>query len=153
MKAFPHICLVEPEIPQNTGAIARLAAATNCTLHLVKPLGFSLDDRYLKRAGLDYWPFLTLKIHENFEEMLSTFTEKPSMAFFSTKGKGAYWDLPPIDLLVFGKETAGLPEQLWKQYSEFFSTIPMYNPNVRSLNLANSVSIVLYNQIQQRMHK
>jgi tRNA (cytidine/uridine-2'-O-)-methyltransferase len=151
MLTFPHICLVEPEIPQNTGAIARLAAATNCTLHLIKPLGFSFEDRYMKRAGLDYWPFLNLKVHENFDEMLATFDIAPRMAFFSTKADKPYWDLPPIDMLVFGKETAGLPQSLRERYAEDFCTIPMYNPNVRSLNLANSVSIVVYNQIQQRM--
>lgn len=151
MRPFPHICLVEPEIPQNTGAIARLAAATTCTLHLIKPLGFSFEDRYMKRAGLDYWPYLNLKIHENFDEMLASFEEIPRMAFFSTKGEKAYWDLPPIDMLVFGKETSGLPQFLWERYAKDFCTIPMYHPKVRSLNLANSVSIVVYNQIQQRM--
>lgn len=148
----PHICLYEPEIPQNTGAIARLAAATNCTLHLIKPLGFSLEDRYVRRAGLDYWPFLTLKVHENFEDMLKTFSSPPRMAFFSTKGEKTYWDLAPADLLIFGKETAGLPQKIWEQYKEDFYTIPMYNKNVRSLNLANSVSIVVYDQFRQLTH-
>lgn len=151
MIAFPHICLVEPEIPQNTGAIARLAAATTCTLHLVKPLGFSLEDRYMKRAGLDYWPFLNLKIHESFDDMLSTFEKKPTMAFFSTKSEKPYWDLPPIDMLVFGKETAGLPDFIRERYAEDFCTIPMYHSSVRSLNLANSVSIAVYHQIQLRI--
>lgn len=151
MKPFPHICLVEPEIPQNTGAIARLAAATTCTLHLVKPLGFSLEDRYMKRAGLDYWPFLNLKIHENFDAMLASFETAPRMAFFSTKGKQVYWDLPPVDLLVFGKETAGLAPEYWEKYKDHFATIPMYHSGVRSLNLANSVSIVVYHQIQIRV--
>ena len=105
----------------------------------------------MKRAGLDYWPFLNLKIHENFDAMLSTFETKPRMAFFSTKSDKPYWDLPPIDMLVFGKETAGLPQFLWERYAEDFCTIPMYHANVRSLNLANSVSIVVYKQIELRM--
>ena len=147
----PHICLVEPEIPQNTGAIARLAAATRSTLHLIKPLGFSFEDRYMKRAGLDYWPYLDLKLHESFDEMLSTFETPPKMAFFSTKASKPYWDLPPVDMVVFGKETSGLPPSFWERYPDDFATIPMYHPGVRSLNLANSVSIVVYNQIQQRV--
>ncbi len=148
MSHRPHICLVQPEIPQNTGAIGRLAAATGCPLHLVKPLGFSLDDRYMKRAGLDYWPYLDLHIHENFERFLDSAPKQPRLAFFSTKAEKLYWDLPETDVIIFGRETSGLPEELRERYAEHFYRIPMFHPKVRSLNLANSVSIVVYQQLE-----
>lgn len=151
MDTFPtrNICLVNPEIPQNTGSIGRLAAATRTKLHLIKPLGFSLSDRYLKRAGLDYWPFLEFYVHESFDEMLGTFPTAPRLAFFSTKAEKLLWDTPPVDILVFGRETAGLPDFLRERYKEDFYKIPMFHPGVRSLNLANSVGIALYQQIGQ----
>ena len=148
MHQAPHICLVHPEIPQNTGAIGRLAAATGSPLHLIKPLGFSLADRYMKRAGLDYWPYLDLHVHESFQDMLASLAGTPRLAFFSTKGEKIYWDLPKTDVLIFGRETTGLPQDLRERYADHFYKIPMSHPKVRSLNLANSVSIVVYRQIE-----
>ena len=148
----PHICLYQPEIPQNTGNIGRLAAATCSPLHLIEPLGFSMADRYMKRAGLDYWPYLNLNVHPSFDSMLSSFPKPPRLAFFSTKATRPYWDMGPVDLLIFGKETVGLPDSFRESYPEDFYTIPMFHPKVRSLNLANAVCIVLYHQIALRSH-
>lgn len=154
LKRHPHICLFKPEIPQNTGNIARLAAATQCRLHLIKPFGFDASDKQLRRAGLDYWPFLDLEIHEDFEDMLSamtTGTASPKLAFLSTKGIKDYTHIPvDTDILVFGQETKGLPKDFYEIYKEDLYTIPIFHPQVRSLNLANAVSIVLYDQISRR---
>lgn len=142
-----HICLYKPEIPQNAGNIGRLAAATQCRLHLIRPLGFSTDDKNLRRAGLDYWPFLDLEIHDSFEDFMSLFKED-EVAFFSKKSVGPYTEMPSkIKALVFGQETKGLPEDLHKKYGKNFYTIPMFHEGVRSLNLANSVSIVTYHKL------
>ena len=142
-----HICLFEPEIPQNAGNIGRLCAATQCRLHLIQPLGFSTDDRNLLRAGLDYWPFLDLEIHKNFEDFLSLFSLE-EIAFFSKSGKTSYHKMPAqIKALVFGKETSGFPQSFHEKYGDQCYSIPIYHKGVRSLNLANSVSIATYHQL------
>ena len=149
--AFPiHIVLVEPQIPPNTGNIARLCAGTDAHLHLVRPLGFSLEDRYLKRAGLDYWPHVKLSVHESFQEVL-TLAGGDNMAFFSTHATSPYTSFRPDGpaWLVFGKETAGLGEDLRQQEAHRLFTIPI-NDKIRSLNLANAVAIVLYEVRRQQ---
>jgi tRNA (cytidine/uridine-2'-O-)-methyltransferase len=142
-----HICLFQPEIPQNTGNIGRLAAALQCRLHLIKPLGFSTDDKNLRRAGLDYWPFLDLEIHDSFEDFMKNFSME-DLAFFSAKASAPYTKMPSSKkVLVFGRETKGLPPEFFEKNPENFYNIPMYHKGVRSLNLANSVSIISYHQL------
>lgn len=145
-----HIVLYQPEIPQNTGNIARTCAATGSTLHLIKPLGFSLADKYLKRAGLDYWHMMEYHVHENFEELLSQYPDA-RMHFLSTKAPKGYAevDYGENDFLVFGCETRGLPESLLSRVYDRCVRIPMV-PGARSLNLSNSVAIVLYEALRQR---
>ncbi len=149
-----HIVLVEPEIPQNTGNIARTCAATGLQLHLVKPLGFSLEDKYLKRAGLDYWPMVNLRIHASLEACLAHFAAIGSggrMYFASTKAPRDYTQVSygPQDVLVFGRETRGLPETLLARHWESCVRIPML-PDARSLNLSNSVAITAYEALRQQ---
>ncbi len=144
-----NIVLVEPEIPQNTGNIVRTCAVTGSRLHLVKPLGFSVEDRYLKRAGLDYWKSAKVKLYENIDEV---FEQNPGKIFYyaSTKAKKLYSEISFEDgcFIVFGKETAGLPEKLiFGNYGNVIR-IPMIN-GLRSLNLSNSVAIVLYEALRQ----
>ena len=145
-----RVALVEPEIPPNTGNIARLCAATRVPLHIVGVAGFRLDDKAVKRAGLDYWPEVDLKRHDTLEDLL---TSLPSARFLylSTKAEKSYadWAFEQDDCLVFGRETRGLPEQLLRANWDRALTIPMPNPNVRSLNLATSVAIVLYEALRQ----
>ena len=142
-----HICLYKPEIPQNTGNIGRLVAATQCRLHLIRPFGFSTEDKNLRRAGLDYWPFLDLEIHDSFEDFMSLF-EKDEVAFFSKLATKSYVEMPKkIRALVFGQETKGFPEEFHKKYRDYLYKIPMFHDGVRSLNLANSVSIVTYHKL------
>ena len=145
-----QVVLVEPEIPQNTGNIARTCAATGCPLHLVRPLGFSLDDRYLKRAGLDYWPLLSLTIHDSWDAFWALHGGEPFW-FLSTKASRAYTraDLSTDAFLVFGRETAGLPETLLKAHRDRALRIPM-RPEARSLNLSNSVAILVFEAMRQR---
>ena len=145
-----HIVLVEPEIPGNTGNIARLCAATGIDLHLVKPLGFSTDDKYLKRAGLDYWHLVRVHYHENFQEVAATYHGHP-FYFLSTKAPRSYTEVayPEDALLVFGKETAGLPETLLQEHWDHAVRIPMIR-EARSLNLSNSVAIVAYEALRQQ---
>src|SRR5690606_21326324 len=144
-----HIVLIEPEIPQNTGNIARTCAATGAGLHLVKPLGFSIDDRHLKRAGLDYWDKVLVSVSDSFEELRRKY---PDHVFYytSTRAPRAYTevDYPEDCFLVFGKETAGLPESLLEANREYCIRITM-RPGIRSLNLSNSVAIVLYEVLRQ----
>jgi len=145
-----HIVLVEPEIPPNTGSIARLCGATNSVLHLVHPLGFSTDDKHLKRAGLDYWKFVDIRYWDSFDEFLEAQDEN-KLHFLTTKTKKAYSDatFSPGDYLVFGKETKGLPEDLLTLYAERCLTLPMANEHIRSLNLAMTAGIVLYEALRQ----
>jgi tRNA (cytidine/uridine-2'-O-)-methyltransferase len=150
---MPHqlqIVLVEPEIPPNTGAIARLCAATNTVLNLVEPLGFKLDDRSLKRAGMDYWQQVTWRTWPNWEA-LRTAHPGARFHFLTTKSDRRYTEVAfqPADFLVFGRETRGLPESLLKQNAGACCTIPMLNHDVRSLNLATAAAIVLYEALRQ----
>ena len=145
-----HVVLVEPEIPPNTGNIARTCALTGTTLHLVEPLGFSLDEKHLRRAGLDYWHHLDLVLHPNLESFLATI-DGQSYWLLTTKGKKSYADVSykPNDYLLFGKETAGLPDWLLEKNPERCLRIPM-GKEIRSLNLSNSVAIVLYEALRQQ---
>lgn len=145
-----HVVLVEPEIPQNTGSIARSCAATATRLHLIQPLGFSLDDRYLKRAGLDYWPYVDLAVHDTWEA-LPPATPPGRRLFFSARSQISYFeaDFRPGDQLVFGRETRGLPSEILEGQQENTFVIPIVRPEVRSLNLSNAVSIVLYEALRQ----
>ncbi len=148
-----NIVLVEPEIPQNTGNIARTCAAIGAKLHLVKPLGFEISDKYLKRAGLDYWDKLEIEEHESLNEFLTKYApEDYNMFFVTTKGKHCYSDIDYSKLdnifLLFGKETKGLPENLLKKYIDNAIRIPM-RETLRSLNLSNSVAILAYEVLRQ----
>jgi tRNA (cytidine/uridine-2'-O-)-methyltransferase len=145
-----HVALYEPEIPPNTGNIARLCAATYTGLHIVGVTGFRMDDRTLKRSGLDYWNEVDLHRHVDMDELYSSLPES-RLIYFTTKVDRLYtdWEYQPNDCLVFGPETRGLPESLLAENRSCCLTIPMPNPNVRSLNLANSVALVLYEAIRQ----
>jgi len=145
-----HIVLVEPEIPQNTGNIARTCVMTASTLHLVGKLGFSLEDRYLRRAGLDYWPHLKLFRYTDFDALRQKYPEN-TFYFLSTRAKGKiYTDVQYSfdDFLIFGKETAGLPVELLEKWQDWCLRIPMVKGIPRSLNLANSVALVLYEALR-----
>ncbi len=145
-----HIVLLNPEIPQNTGNIARTCAATGMTLHLIKPLGFSLEDKYLKRAGLDYWGMMTYHVYDDFDALLKAYPNA-TMHFLSTKAPRSYTDAhyQPDDFLVFGCETRGLPESLLNKVYNRCVRIPMVE-SARSLNLSNSVAIVAYEALRQQ---
>ena len=146
-----HIVLVEPEIPPNTGNIARSCAATETVLHLVKPLGFSIDDRSLKRAGLDYWPYVKLQSHESLDDFMDEYRDR-RMFLATTKGKHIYTDIQfkDEDMILFGRETAGLPEPFIEEHRESAVRIPMSeDTRLRSLNLANSVNIILFEALRQ----
>lgn len=144
-----HIVLIEPEIPGNTGNIARLCAATGIELHLVKPLGFSIDDKHLKRAGLDYWHLVRVHVHENFAEVKAMYPEH-KFHYCSTKAPRAHSEAQfgRDDMLVFGKETAGIPEDILKANWEHCIRIPMIE-GARSLNLSNAAAIVAYEAMRQ----
>jgi len=144
-----NIVLVEPEIPQNTGNIARTCAVTGSSLHLVRPLGFSIDDRYLKRAGLDYWHLLDINYYDTFDELRQKFS-KNTFYYLTTKGTRFYTEVKYSleDFLVFGKETGGLPREILEENSAYCIRIPMIN-DVRSLNLSNSAAIVIYEAWRQ----
>lgn len=149
-----NIVLVEPEIPQNTGNIARTCAAIGAKLHLVKPLGFSIDEKQVKRAGLDYWDKLDIEEHNNFKEFLEKYKpEENNMYFITTKGTHCYSDVNYSKMdeifVLFGKETKGLPEDVLKKYIDKTARIPM-RPTLRSLNLSNSVAIVAYEIFRQK---
>ena len=146
-----NVVLVEPEIPQNTGNIIRTCAATGATLHLVRPLGFSLEDKYLKRSGLDYWDIANIQYYDSFEEVVEKNTNG-TFFYATTKVDQAHSDVKYVDnsFIVFGKETKGLPESLIKANLETCIRIPMLNiEKARSLNLSNSVAIVVYEALRQ----
>jgi tRNA (cytidine/uridine-2'-O-)-methyltransferase len=147
-----NIVLIEPEIPPNTGSIARLCGATHTVLHLVRPLGFSTDDKHLKRAGLDYWQFVDIRYWDSLDHFLAA-QEETRLFFFTTKVVASYTEarFQPGDFLVFGKETKGLPEEILKFYNDRCYTLPMPNPNIRSLNLAMTAGIVLYEALRQNL--
>lgn len=149
-----NVVLVEPEIPQNTGNIARTCAATGGKLHLVHPLGFSIDEKHLKRAGLDYWDKLEIEEHDSFSKFLEKYpAEENNMFFVTTKGKQVYSDdvFSKLDevFVLFGKETKGLPEDILQKYLDKTIRIPM-KEHLRSLNLSNSVAIVVYEILRQK---
>jgi tRNA (cytidine/uridine-2'-O-)-methyltransferase len=145
-----HVVLFEPEIPPNTGAIARLCAATHTELHLVEPLGFRLDDKALKRAGMDYWQHVTWRTWPNWTALRQAHAEA-RFHFLTTKSSRPYTEarFQPGDFLVFGRETKGLPESLLHENADACLTIPMANPQVRSLNLATAAAIVLFEALRQ----
>lgn len=145
-----NIVLVEPEIPGNAGNIARTCAATGSSLHLVRPLGFSVEDKYLKRAGLDYWNLLDIHYYDSIEEVLEKFKDQKKY-FLTTKSHKNYCDVKYEEdsLIIFGKETAGLPDELLSNHKDSCIRIPMLS-NARSLNLANSVAIVTYEALRQQ---
>lgn len=144
-----NIVLVEPEIPQNTGNIVRTCAATGTKLHLVRPLGFSVEDKYLKRAGLDYWESVDIQYYDSFSELREKYRLN-NFYYATTKAINTYTDIkyPDEAFIVFGKETKGLPEELLLENKEWCIRIPM-KETMRSLNLSNSVSVVLYEALRQ----
>ncbi len=146
--AIINIVMVEPEIPQNTGNVARTCAATGARLHLVGPMGFKIDDKKLKRAGLDYWQYLDISYYENLDEFFEK--NKGDFYFFTTKGRTIHSDMNYSDncYLFFGKETKGLPEELLLKYPDKALRIPM-GSGIRSLNLSNSVAIAVYEVLRQ----
>ena len=145
-----HVVLVEPEIPANTGNIARSCAATGSVLHLIKPLGFDISDKAVKRAGLDYWQYPDVRYYDSFDELYEKYAATNNFYFFSTKGAKRYSDVAykDGDFLVFGKETHGLPEPLLEKHYDATLRIPMWE-NLRSLNLSNSVALTLYEALRQ----
>ncbi|SMO93174.1 tRNA (uridine(34)/cytosine(34)/5-carboxymethylaminomethyluridine(34)-2'-O)-methyltransferase TrmL [Melghirimyces algeriensis] len=144
-----HICLVEPEIPNNTGNIARTCAVTGSVLHLIRPLGFSVEDKYLKRAGMDYWNQVDVRYYDSFDEFVQSL---PGNRFFcaTTKAKTCYshMNYREGDVFVFGKESKGLPDEILEAYQDTCIRVPM-RPVVRSHNLGNSVAIILYEALRQ----
>ncbi|MGH1386613.1 tRNA (cytidine(34)-2'-O)-methyltransferase [Kordia sp.] len=145
-----NIVLVEPEIPTNTGNIGRLSLASGSNLHLVKPFGFEITDARLKRAGLDYWKHLDLHIYENIEEFYAKNAGK-KMVYLTSKSEKSYTEIPFEDdlFLVFGKESVGLSEEITEANTKQLYTIPMFSEHIRSLNLANAVSIIVYEGIRR----
>jgi tRNA (cytidine/uridine-2'-O-)-methyltransferase len=149
-----HVVLVHPEIHWNTGNAGRTCLATGATLHLVEPLGFSLDEREVKRAGLDYWEHVDLRVWSNWDAFERELPALGDPYFFSTKATRLLWDAPLGEsqnlVLVFGRETGGLPIELHERYADRFVTIPIASPRVRSLNLSTSVAIAVYEALRQR---
>ena len=145
-----NIVLLEPEIPQNAGNIARTCAVTKSTLHLIKPLGFSVENKYLKRAGLDYWNLLDIYYYDNFDDFLKK-NKFPVIFMATTKSKKLYTDVQyqQNDYIMFGKESAGIPEEILLQYPQTSVRIPMFE-QARSLNLSNAVAVVLYEALRQQ---
>ena len=145
-----QIVLYEPEIPPNTGSVARLCAATLTPLHLIEPLGFKIDDKHLKRAGLDYWEFVDLHVHRSWNDFVENVAPR-TLCFFSKRATRSYTEMryQEDDFLVFGPETRGLPQEILDAHAERTLRIPMMSSGVRSLNLSNAVSIVLYEGLRQ----
>jgi tRNA (cytidine/uridine-2'-O-)-methyltransferase len=149
-----HVVLVHPEIHWNTGNAGRSCLAVGATLHLVEPLGFSLDEREVKRAGLDYWEHVDLRVWPSWDVFERELAALGEPYFFSTKATTLFWDAPlgatDSVVLVFGRETGGLPAELHDRYGDRFVTMPMFSPKVRSLNLSTSVGIALYEVLRQQ---
>lgn len=152
MLEYPYynIVLFEPEIPQNTGNIGRIAVCAKCRLHLIEPLSFLLEDKYLRRAGMDYWRHVDFVLHKSWEDFRRTAGDS-SLYFFSTKARRSFWDMPlePGSFLIFGRESSGLPDELHRTYADRFCTIPMPGYFNRSLNLANSVAVAVYEGLRR----
>jgi tRNA (cytidine/uridine-2'-O-)-methyltransferase len=148
-----HVVLVHPEIHWNTGNAGRTCLATGATLHLIEPLGFSLDEREVKRAGLDYWEHVDLRVWPDWETFEAQLPALGTPWFFSTKSTVPYWDAPLAasegTVLVFGRETAGLPDALHEAYTSQFVTMPMHSPHIRSLNLSTTVGVAVYEVLRQ----
>lgn len=149
-----HVVLVHPEIHWNTGNAGRTCLATGSTLHLIEPLGFSLDEREVKRAGLDYWEHVTLRVWPGWDAFERELPSLGEPYFFSTRATRLYWDAPlgagEGVVLIFGRETGGLPAELHERYHDRFVRMPMASPLVRSLNLSTSVALALYEVLRQR---
>ena len=149
-----HVVLVHPEIHWNTGNAGRTCLAAGASLHLVKPLGFSLDDREVKRAGLDYWEHVDVRVWESWDALESELPSLGEAYFFSTRGTHQLWDAPigksKDVVLVFGRETGGLPADLYARYAERLVAMPIHSPHVRSLNLSTAVGIALYEVLRQQ---
>ena len=147
-----NVVLIEPEIPPNTGNVARLCAATRTRLHLIEPFGFKLDDRQLKRAGMDYWQQVEWHRWPSWTAFINQVPASSRLWFIESDGPRHYAEVTygPHDYLVFGRETAGLPKELLAQYRETWVRIPMFNPKARSLNLSNCVALVLYEALRQQ---
>lgn len=149
-----HVVLVHPEIHWNTGNAGRTCLATGATLHLIEPLGFSLDEREVKRAGLDYWEHVDLRVWPSWEALEAELPSLGEPFFFSTRGRTVFWDAPLAAgddvVLVFGRETGGLPDVLHERYRDRFVAMPILSPLVRSLNLSTSVAIAVYEVLRQR---
>ncbi|MDO5695370.1 MAG: tRNA (cytidine(34)-2'-O)-methyltransferase [Eubacteriales bacterium] len=145
-----NIVLLAPEIPFNTGAIGRTCVATDSTLHLIRPLGFSLEDKYIKRSGLDYWSKLRVRVYDNYETFLIE-NDNPTVYMATTKARRTYADVryAPADYIMFGRESAGIPEELLTANEEHCIRIPMAADN-RSLNLSNAVAVILYEALRQQ---
>ena len=147
-----HVVLIEPEIPPNTGNIARLCAATHTRLHLIEPLGFRIEDRDLKRAGMDYWQQVTWRRWPSWTAFQEQLPPGARLWFIESGGPRHYADVAyaPEDYLVFGRETAGLPKKILEQHADHWLRIPMFNPQSRSLNLSNCVALVLFEALRQQ---
>lgn len=152
-----HVVLVQPEIHWNTGNAGRTCLAAGATLHLIEPLGFSLDDKQVKRAGLDYWEHVDLRVWPNWEAFEAQLPSLGEPYFFSTKATRPLWDAPlgtaQDAVLIFGRETGGLPADLHERYRERFVGMPILSPRVRSLNLSSSVAVAVYEVLRQRRAK
>ncbi|MGH7739707.1 MAG: tRNA (cytidine(34)-2'-O)-methyltransferase [bacterium] len=146
-----HIVLIEPEIPWNTGNVGRTCLAAGAELHLVGPLGFSLNQSEVKRAGLDYWEKVRVQQHETWEKFQETLSPQAALFFFSTRGEKNLWEaeFPPEAYLIFGKETAGFPKEFYEKYKNRLYRIPQQEGSVRSLNLSTSAGIVLFEALRQ----
>ena len=147
-----HVVLIEPEIPPNTGNVARLCAATRSTLHLIEPLGFRLDDAQLRRAGMDYWRHLQWHRWQSWSEFQDQLSAEARLWLIESNGPKRYTQVHylPDDYLVFGRETAGIPPKLVQENPSRWLRIPMFNPNARSLNLSNCVALVLFEALRQQ---
>jgi len=145
-----NIVLIEPEIPNNTGNIGRLALATGSRLHLVKPFGFEINDKRLKRAGLDYWQHLEVIYYDSIDDFFQK-NKDAKIVFLSSHGTKSHWDISYVNnmFLIFGKESVGLPKPLLQKHQDQLFKIPLYNNEIRSLNLANAVSIIVYEGLRQ----